>query len=121
MESSFWINPDHAAPHWTDVPNDCTLTYPYWSGLARAAGCDLVLRALVEDLSVWRAARQELLDGPFSVEEMTATINRHERFIEAEAMADPTPTMYGTFAESVMGIRNSIPAQRERLEAMIAE
>jgi hypothetical protein len=121
LESSFWINPDHAAPHWTDVPNECTLTCPYWSGLARAAGCDLVLRALVEDLSVWRAARQELLDGPFSVEEMTATINRHERFIEAEAMADPTPTMYGTFAESVMGIRNSIPAQRERLEAMIAE
>ena len=75
----------------------------------------------MEDLSAWRAAGQELLDGPFSLAELTATINRYERFIEAEAAADPTISMYGTFAESVLGIRSSISAQRERLEALIAE
>jgi len=120
VESTFWINPDHAAPHWTEDPGDCTETYPYWEGLARAPGCDRIFHALATDLDGWRAAGQMLLDGAFSVEAMQATIDRHQEYIGAEARADRTPNMYGTFDASVAGLRDGIPAMRDRLEHLLA-
>ncbi len=120
VESTFWINPDHAPPHWSEDPGDCTETYPYWEGLAQAPGCDPIFRALATDLAGWRAAGQELLDGPFSVEAMQETIERHREYIGAEARVDPTPTMYGTFDGAVSGLRDGIPAMRDRLERLLA-
>ncbi len=52
---------------------------------------------------------------------MAAAISRYERFIEADATADPTPTLYGTFEDAVSGLRTSIPSLRARLEALIAQ
>jgi spore coat protein H len=120
LTSTFWINPDHAAPHWTELPEDCTETYDYWDGLALAPGCDPVFRAMAEDLSGWRAAGQELLDGPFAEETMLAAIDRHVDFIQAEARADPTPTVYGTFEGSVEYLRSQIPSLRARFEQLLA-
>jgi spore coat protein CotH len=119
-ETTFWINPTHAAPHWTVVPKDCNLTYSYWSGLARAAGCDRVFLALIADLSGWRAAARTLLDGPFTEQAMTAAINRYTQLIAAAVVADPTPHKYSTFEVAVAGLVSSIPAQRARLEKLIA-
>ena len=121
LESTFWINPAHAPPHWTVTPADCTLTYPYWGGLSRAPGCDRVIRAMSADLEAWRAAGQELLDEHFTVESMTAAIDRHAGFIRAEVLADPTPLTYGTFDDAVSGLRNSIPALRARFEQILAD
>jgi len=121
LESTFWINPDHAPPHWTVTPDDCSLTYPYWGGLASAPGCNRVIRALNADLEAWRAAGQELLDEHFTVEAMTAAIDRHADFIREEVLADPTPLMYGTFDSAVSGMRSSIPALRTRFEQILAD
>ena len=121
LESSFWINPDHTTPHWTVTPPDCGLTYPYWEGLAHAPGCDQVFHALDSDLGRWRAAARTLLDGPFTVEKMTAAIDRYLAVIGDAARADPTPPKYSTFDQAVVGLRNVIPDMRARLETLIAQ
>lgn len=121
VESTFWINPDHAAPHWTELPEDCSLTYAYWGGVATAPGCDPFFRALRTDLSGWRAAARELLDGPFSEDTMLETIDRYVEFMGDEARSSATPTMYGSFDDAVGYLRGTIPALRERLEGLIAE
>jgi hypothetical protein len=120
VESSFWINPDHAAPHWLERPEDCTTMYPYWGGFAVAPACDAVLQALATDLDPWRDAMQELLDGPFSLEEMNANIDRHVALIEAEALKSETPTMYAPFPFAVEDLRSTIPQLRERMELLVA-
>jgi spore coat protein H len=120
-ESTFWIDPNHQAPHWTVIPPDCSLTYEYWDGLAYAPGCDRVFRALNTDLGRWRAAAREVLDGPFAVEAMQANIDRYTQVIGDAARSDPTPIKYSTFDQAVSGLRSSIPAMRDRLEQLIAE
>jgi len=120
-ESTFWINPDHATPHWTVVPTDCRQTYPYWGGLAYAPGCDRVFQALQRDLDRWRAAARAVLDGPFAVDAMTAAIDRYAFVIGNAARSDPTPTKYATFDQAVSDLRSSIPALRARLEKLIAK
>lgn len=120
-ESTFWINPDHTAPHWTIIPTDCSLTYEYWGGLAHAPGCDRVFQALDMDLSGWRAAARQLLDGPFAESAMRAVIDRNAAFIGDAARADPTPTKYSTFDQAVQNLRSNIGAQRARLEQLIAQ
>lgn len=120
LESTFWINPDHAAPHWTTIPADCTRTYPYWGGLASAPGCDGVFRALNQDLARWRVAARTLLDGPFALTSMVGAIDRYTAVIKEAAHADPTPSKYVSFDQAVAGLRGSIPAMRARLEQLIA-
>jgi hypothetical protein len=120
VESTFWINPDHAAPHWTVLPADCSKTYAYWGGKASAPGCDGVFRTLDTDLNRWRAAARVLLDGPFSVATMNAAIDKYLAVIGDAARADPTPTMYSPFDAAVANIRSTLPAIRERLEKLIA-
>lgn len=119
-ESTFWIDPNHAAPHWTVLPADCSLTYSYWGGKAIAPGCDGVFRALNTDLSKWRAAARVLLDGPFSLAAMNAAIDRYSGVIADAAHADPTPVTYSTFDAAVSALRSTLPAMRERLEKLIA-
>ena len=121
VESTFWINPDHAAPHWTVLPEDCDETYPYWGGEAVAPGCDPVFRALNQDHTAWHAASRELLDGPFALDAMIERIDRYEAFIGDEARAPETPTMYTTFDNAVQTMRDVIPNLRSRLEAIISE
>ncbi len=120
VESSFWINPDHAAPHWTLLPEDCNQTYPYWGGLASAPGCDPVFKAINTDRSAWRAAVRELLDGPFAVDKMTETIDRYAELIGEEARKPETPTMYGTFDGTIPYLKSQIPELRKRLENLLA-
>jgi hypothetical protein len=121
LESTFWINPDHAPPHWAVTPEDCSLTYPYWEGLARAPGCDRVIRGMNADLDAWRAAGRELLDEHFTVQAMTDAIDRHADFIRAEVLADPTPLTYGPFDGAISGMRASIPQLRARFEQILAD
>jgi hypothetical protein len=120
-ESTFWIDPAHTDPHWTEAPADCSVTYPYWDGLASAPGCDRVFRAMQMDLKPWRTAARSLLDGPFASDAMLATINRHAEFIGAAAHADPTPPKYASFDQAVQNLRNTVPQVRARLERLIAE
>ncbi|MBN1610278.1 MAG: CotH kinase family protein [Polyangiaceae bacterium] len=119
LESTFWIDSDHAAPHWTVIPDDCSTTYPYWEGLALAPACDRVFQALIADLEPWRAACRALLDGPFTEQAMVDAIDRHAAFIEEEVRADHTPTTYSSFDSAVDGLRSVVPELRARLEALM--
>ncbi len=119
VESTFWINPDHAPPHWSVVPADCSLTYPYWGGKAIAPGCDGVFRAFNADLDRWRAAARQLLDGPFSVAAMNATIEKYLDVIGDAAHEDPTPPVYSPFDSAVSYLKSQIPVIRDRLEELI--
>jgi hypothetical protein len=121
VEATFWINPDHAAPHWTELPEDCSLTYPYWSGMAAAPGCDVVFQALLDQVDAWKAASRELLDGPFGVDAMLAKIDAHEAFLAEEAHRDPTPPMYTSFGMAVQNLRDTVPALRSRLARLIGD
>ncbi len=121
VESSFWINPDHATPHWLDLPDDCSTTYPYWGNLATAPGCNPVFRALKTDLGPWRAAARELLDGPFAEETILAKIDAHEALIGQYARAKETPTEYTTFDYALTDVRNTVRQLRSRLEGLIAD
>jgi hypothetical protein len=120
VESTFWIDPNHAAPHWTVIPDDCSLTYAYWGGLAYAPGCDGVFRALNKDIDRWRAAARALLDGPFALDAMVAAVDRYAGVIRDAAHADPTPPKYSTFDQAVSALRSSIAAIRARLEKLTA-
>lgn len=121
VESTFWINPDHAAPHWTVLPEDCGETYPYWEGLATAPGCDPVFRALASDLEPWRAAIRELLEGPFALDAMNEAIDGHEALIREAAQSSDTPTMYGSFAGAVANTRSTVSDLRSRLEQLLED
>jgi spore coat protein H len=121
VESTFWINPDHQAPHWTVLPEDCNETYEYWGGRATAPACNVVFRALNMDHTGWRAAARQLLDGPFALDTMLDKIDQYVAFIGDEARAEATPTMYGTFDDSVEYLKSMIPELRDRLEELIRE
>ncbi len=121
VEATFWINPDHAAPPWSVLPEDCSETYPYWDGLALAPGCDPVFKALDTDLDRWREAARQLLDGPFALDAMRAAIDRHAAFIMNEALADPTPPMYASFDAAVAELQRVVPRLRERLEMLVGD
>ncbi|HEU5073198.1 MAG TPA: CotH kinase family protein [Polyangiaceae bacterium] len=121
VESTFWINPDHAPPNWTVVPEDCSQTYPYWEGLATAPGCNAVFRALASDLEPWRDAVRELLEGPFALDTMNEAIDQHEALIREAAQSTDTPTMYGPFAGAVANTRTTVSALRDRLLEQLAE
>jgi spore coat protein CotH len=120
VESTFWINPNHQAPHWTEMQNDCSLTYAYWEGLATAPACDPVFRALNLDLDRWRTAARQLLDGPFAVGTMLEKVDSYQALIGQHAREAATPTMYNTFDAAVADLRITIPALRLRLEKLIA-
>ncbi|MBN2717545.1 MAG: CotH kinase family protein [Deltaproteobacteria bacterium] len=119
VESTFWINPDHAPPHWTEQPEDCTSTYPYWSGLATAPGCDPVFRALTTNLAPFYAASRELLDGPFEEQKMLDAIDTYTALIGEHARTPETPTMYNEFDGAVSYLKSEIPRLRARLEQLI--
>ncbi|MBN2525096.1 MAG: CotH kinase family protein [Deltaproteobacteria bacterium] len=120
-ESSFWINPDHATPHWTEIPDNCLDTYPYWGGLATAPGCNPIFRALQTDLPRWRSAARKLLDGPFDQDTMISRIDKYEAFIGKFAEAKETPKEYGTFKLSVDDLRRTVKELWSRLDAQSEE
>lgn len=119
VESSFWINPNHAPPHWTVTPEDCRTTYPYWEGLASAPGCDPLFSALALDGDRWYAAIETLLDGPFSLAAMHKNIDRYDAIIGDIARSKETPTRSNSFDEAVQYLRGVMPELRERLEAIV--
>lgn len=119
VESSFWINPHHAPPHWTITPEDCSTTYPYWEGLAVAPGCDPILKALGSEPEKWHAAISALLSGPFAHKTMLETIDRYEAIIGDYARAKETPQAYVSFDEAMSYLRSVIPELRARMEAFV--
>jgi len=121
VESTFWINPDHAPPHWTVTPDDCSSTYPYWEGKAIAPGCDPILKALASDRKAWHQAMHILLDGPFAEKAMLAKIDRYAALIRESVQGSETPVTYISFDQAVHYLRTVIPQLRMRMEAFIAE
>lgn len=93
LNSTFWLDNAHATPHWTEVQDDCSITYLYWEGfgaMAIAPACDKVMAALNLNLPVWKQAAKEALDGPASIETLNSRIDDYSAFIGREAREKET-------------------------------
>lgn len=79
VESSMLPNFGFAdLPRWTELPDDCTRQYraeTTGDGLVISPGCDRVFPALAADLTAYRAAGQQLLDGPCNLQAAMAVGN----------------------------------------------
>lgn len=105
-------------PYWQTLPADCTQQYGVWGGLNKviAPGCNRVFRALAADTTAWHTHAQALLDGPFTVANMTANVEKIVNLIRAEAIADPHGPGENEFKNSVGYIKQDVPRLRARLE-----
>ncbi len=122
-ESTFTRNSGFGfVPHWTQVPEDCSLTYNAWGGdsLVIAPGCDRVFQALAADLEPYRDAGRELLDGPFSEDLMLEAIDEHAAFIRDAVGEDPTGPGRTGFENAVAFLRSEIPNLRVRFERLLS-
>jgi spore coat protein H len=109
-------------PRWTEVPADCSQTYPVWSGQNQvlAPGCDRVFRALAADLTSYRAAGAELLAGPFAEGALESAIDQHAAFIREQAIADPHGPGATGFENYVSYLRAQMPFLRQRFERLLS-
>ncbi len=105
-------------PRWTELPEDCGAHYPVWTGESQvlAPGCNNLFRALASDLSDYRAAAEELLDGPFAEKHLLAAIDRHAALIRSAAAQDPFGPGESGFTGAIAAMKAEIPLLRERLE-----
>ena len=124
VESSMLPNVGFAdVPRWTELPEDCARQYRAWTtgdGLVIAPGCDRVFRALAADLTAYRAAGQELLDGPFSEAALLAAIDEHAAFIREHAVADPKGPGAEVFERDLAYLEGQIPLLVARFEHLLA-
>jgi hypothetical protein len=109
-------------PHWTELPDDCSLTYPIWGGedFVLAPGCDRIFRALAADLEGYREAGQELLDGPFAEARMIEAIDEYAALIRDAAQADPRGPGAGVWEGAVEALRREMWLLRGRLERLLS-
>jgi hypothetical protein len=123
LESTFVANSGFGnVPRWTEVPEDCSLTYPVWRGtnLVIAPGCDRIFRAIAADLDGYRDAGQELLDGPFAESTLLAAIDEHAAYIQEEAENDPNGPGASRWASAVAELRAQVPQLRARFEGLLS-
>jgi hypothetical protein len=92
-----------------------------WGGPLRviAPGCDRVFRALAADRSSYRAAAQELLDGPFAEAAMQAKIDTLAAFIRPAATTDAHGPGAAAFENAVGFLRRQIGDLRRRLQFLL--
>ena len=127
LDCSFNVLTDNPAPppHWTEAQQDCSQYYDYWDGLRIGApACDPIFAALNSEpthLQAWRAAAQELLNGPFAIQTMLNTIDRHVKFIGREVNTIETKSAYPvvTFNQDVDYIKSIIPERHNMLARRI--
>ena len=106
-----------SVPYWQTTPADCSLTYLAWGGplYVIAPGCTRIFKALAADLTSYRAAAQQLLDGPFAAATMVANIDTFANFIRDAAHADPHGPGADVFDKAVGFLKSDIPRLRARL------
>ncbi|MBN2191190.1 MAG: CotH kinase family protein [Polyangiaceae bacterium] len=108
---------------WPELPDDCSRQYRAWTsgdGLVIAPGCDRVFRGLAADLTAYRAAGQELLDGPFTEAALLAAIDEHAAFVRAHAVADPNGPGEQTFENDLNYLKDQVPLLVARFEHLLA-
>lgn len=111
-----------SVPSWQSKPQDCSLTYPVWSGTLKvvAPGCNRVFRGLAADLGTYRAAGRELLDGPFALDRLLAKIDRLAAFIRPQATADIHGPGAALFERSLGFLKEELPRLRARFEHILS-
>jgi hypothetical protein len=111
-----------SVPRWTEVPEDCSERYGAWGGdnLVIAPGCDRVFRALAEDLTTYRTAGQELLDGPFGEQTLIDAIDTYAARIRGSVQVDPNGPTVTTFDQEVDYLKKQIPGLRSRFERVLS-
>jgi spore coat protein H len=111
-----------SVPYWQTTPADCSLTYLAWGGPLHviAPGCTRIFKALAADLTSYRAAAQQLLDGAFAEDQMVAKIDAFASFIGDAAHADPHGPGATGFDSAVAFLKQDIPNLRRRLQHLLS-
>jgi spore coat protein H len=123
LESTFNASGFGNVPRWTDVPEDCDVTYNAWGQadlFVIAPGCDRIFRAMAQDLESYRTAGETLLSEAFSEAAMSDAIDEHIAFIREAAEADPNGPGLTAFESAAEDIRNRIPMLRTRFEYLLS-
>jgi spore coat protein H len=108
-----------AVPRWNSLPADCHRTYPVWGGsYVHAPGCDRLFQAIAARRTDYEAAVDQLLSGPFAAQTIVDKIDRWSKFIHDAEVADPTAGGEGPWTSAVQELKNTVPALRERLQAL---
>jgi spore coat protein CotH len=109
-----------AVPHWDTTPADCSVVYPVFGGDSRtlAPGCDRVFQALAQDHEAYRVAVQQLLDGPFATELLTAKIDQLTPLIAEAVAQDAFGPGTAAWEAAVAQLKSDLPLLRQRLERL---
>jgi len=107
-------------PHWTSTPTSCEPVRLHgFSNLDGAfpPSCDPLVAAVAEDLTAYRAAISELLEGPLSAETraMERSIDWYESLLTPVVAADPKGPGLAAFQAELAQVRKSIDLLRQRL------
>ncbi|HET9955336.1 MAG TPA: CotH kinase family protein [Polyangiaceae bacterium] len=121
LDSTFEFGTFGAVPHWTEKPADCSLHYPVWNGggIVYAPGCNILFQALASDLTEYRSAVQELLDGPLAEKPLLERIDQQAELIRAAAESDPHGPSPETFEAAHQHLKTRIPLIRGRMQSLM--
>lgn len=122
LEATLVLGYYGTVPPWQVTPDDCSQTYPVWNGASRviAPGCNAVFQALSADLTEYRSAAQELLDGPFAIQRMNERVERYGSFIRQAASVDPHGPGVAKFEQGLGFLEQQFPQLRRRLESLVS-
>ncbi|WP_437691378.1 CotH kinase family protein [Sorangium sp. So ce176] len=104
-------------PRWTAAPSTCPTDLLVFMGTetVRQPSCDGLFSALLQDPAGYRAALQELLEGPFSEGRIEEQVDRYAALIRAAVEEDPLGPGLAAWEPAVERLRAEVPLLRERL------
>jgi spore coat protein H len=112
--------PMNQVPHWTLQPEQCSTVYPVFGGSARvvAPGCDPLLQGLARDPTGYRAALEELLEGPFALSTLEEELNAYAALLRPAVAADPNGPGPEAFEAELQSLRQELTLLAARAQSL---
>jgi spore coat protein CotH len=114
LDNTFDSSPLQGVPSLFDAQEDCSLRFEAAGRLVRAAGCDPLLRGLIDDDASYGAQLQRLLDGPFAPGAIEGWIDEIEALLAPEVQTDARGPDLSTFRSGVDRLRANVASLREQ-------
>jgi spore coat protein H len=111
---------DTVMPAWNETPADCEERIAVYGNWLMPAGCDPLFRALAGvGEGSYRAALEQMLEGPFQAGALEAEIDRIARLITPAVRADAAID-FSAWQGSVQGLRDDVGLLREKAQLLAA-
>ncbi len=120
LDATLWPRTTYDnVPPWQVTPESCDERYEFSNDDTRLAapGCEPFFRGLAQDLTDYDAAFESLIEGPFSVATMEATIDRHAAFIADAVAVEPGGQSVERWQSEVALLKENIPRLHTRARA----